>query len=65
MGKGIRRISGSKSGYAYLASTIPRFYPPEELTSIMHQAGFRDIRVKKLLLGAAAIHRGIKEAHND
>jgi demethylmenaquinone methyltransferase/2-methoxy-6-polyprenyl-1,4-benzoquinol methylase len=54
------RISGSKSGYAYLANTIPRFYPAEELKNIMHQAGFKDIRVKKLMFGVAAIHRGIK-----
>jgi demethylmenaquinone methyltransferase/2-methoxy-6-polyprenyl-1,4-benzoquinol methylase len=54
------RISGSKSGYAYLANTIPRFYAAEELNDIMNQAGFKDIRVKKLMFGVAAIHRGIK-----
>lgn len=54
------RISGSKSGYAYLANTIPRFYPAEGLTHMMHQAGFKDIRIKKLMFGVAAIHQGKK-----
>jgi demethylmenaquinone methyltransferase/2-methoxy-6-polyprenyl-1,4-benzoquinol methylase len=54
------RVSGSKSGYAYLANTIPRFYPAEELKGIMSQAGFKDIRVKTLMFGVAAIHQGIK-----
>jgi demethylmenaquinone methyltransferase/2-methoxy-6-polyprenyl-1,4-benzoquinol methylase len=54
------RISDSKSGYAYLANTIPRFYRAEELTNIMHQAGFKDIRIKKLMFGVAAIHQGVK-----
>lgn len=54
------RISNSKSGYAYLANTITRFYRAEELTNIMHQAGFKDIRIKKLMFGVAAIHQGVK-----
>jgi len=54
------RISGSKSGYAYLANTIPRFYGAQELKNIMHQAGFKDIRIKKLMSGVAAIHQGTK-----
>jgi ubiquinone/menaquinone biosynthesis C-methylase UbiE len=54
------RISGSKSGYAYLANTIPRFYEAKELTNIMDQAGFKDIRIKKLMFGVAAIHQGAK-----
>ena len=54
------RIPGSKSGYAYLTNTIPRFYPAEELRNIMGLAGFKDISVKKLMFGVAAIHRGIK-----
>jgi len=54
------RISDSKSGYAYLANTIPWFYRAEELTNIMHQAGFKDIRIKKLMFGVAAIHQGVK-----
>jgi demethylmenaquinone methyltransferase/2-methoxy-6-polyprenyl-1,4-benzoquinol methylase len=50
------RISGSRPAYAYLTSTIPRFYPAEKLSDIIKQAGFRPVEIKKLLLGMAAIH---------
>jgi demethylmenaquinone methyltransferase/2-methoxy-6-polyprenyl-1,4-benzoquinol methylase len=53
-------ISGSYSGYAYLAHTIPRFYPPEELSKIMRTAGFKNVSCGKLLFGIAAIHHGTK-----
>jgi demethylmenaquinone methyltransferase/2-methoxy-6-polyprenyl-1,4-benzoquinol methylase len=53
-------ISGSYTAYAYLAHTIPRFYPPEELSDIMRRAGFKNVRYRKLLFGVAAIHQGTK-----
>ena len=53
-------ISGSYSAYAYLAHTIPRFYPPEELSQVMRRAGFIDVTYRKLLFGIAAIHQGTK-----
>lgn len=54
-------ISGSNAGYAYLSTTIPRFYGAEELAEIMREAGFRIGIVKRLSLGAAAVHEGIKQ----
>jgi len=53
-------ISGSHKGYAYLAHTIPRFYPPKELSDIMCRAGFKNVTYRKLLFGVAAIHQGMK-----
>ena len=53
-------ISGSRSGYTYLSSTIPRFYPPEELAEILRQAGFSDVTFKRLFLGITAIHKAVK-----
>ena len=53
-------VSGSYKAYAYLKHTIPRFYPPEELSDIMCQAGFKDVTYQKLMFGIAAIHQGIK-----
>lgn len=49
-------ISGSQAGYAYLGTTIPRFYPAEELAAVLKEAGFSQVRVKRLMFGAAAIH---------
>jgi len=54
------RISGSRTAYAYLAKTIPRFYPAEELAGIMCQAGFEKVTFQQLLFGVAAIHQGTK-----
>ncbi len=58
------RISGARAAYAYLAHTIPRFYPPEELACIMREAGFEGVSFEKLLFGAAAIHKGTKRKEN-
>ncbi len=54
------RISGSLPGYAYLASTIPRFYSPEDLANVLEEAGFSSIIWKRLFCGVAAIHWGVK-----
>jgi len=52
-----RRISGSDAGYAYLASTIPRFYSAGELAAILREAGFDPVRFRTMFFGAAAVHR--------
>jgi demethylmenaquinone methyltransferase/2-methoxy-6-polyprenyl-1,4-benzoquinol methylase len=54
------RISGYRPGYAYLASTIPRFYAPEDLARILEEAGFSSLAWKRMLWGITAIHRGVK-----
>jgi demethylmenaquinone methyltransferase/2-methoxy-6-polyprenyl-1,4-benzoquinol methylase len=54
------RISGSKPAYTYLSNTIPRFYSPQELAGIMHQAGFDRVTFQQYLFGVAAVHRAIK-----
>ncbi len=54
------RISGSRTAYTYLATTIPRFYQAEELADIMHQAGFEKVTFQKHLFGVVAIHQGMK-----
>jgi demethylmenaquinone methyltransferase/2-methoxy-6-polyprenyl-1,4-benzoquinol methylase len=54
------RLSGSKAGYAYLAHTMPRFYPAKELADLMRQAGFRQVTYQKMFLGVAAIHVGTR-----
>ena len=46
--------------YVYLAKTIPRFYPSEELAGLMRQVGFNKTVFEQRLFGVAAIHQGIK-----
>ncbi len=53
-------ISGSKAGYTYLSSTIPRFYPSEEFSSIIREAGFSQVSQRPLFFGVAAIHSAQK-----
>lgn len=53
-------ISGSKAAYRYLSFTIPRFYGPEEFSSIIREAGFSRVSHQLLFLGAAAIHSAQK-----
>jgi len=53
-------ISGSKSSYSYLSSTIRGFYDAKDLSRIIKEAGFENISVTKLFLGVAAIHEGEK-----
>jgi demethylmenaquinone methyltransferase/2-methoxy-6-polyprenyl-1,4-benzoquinol methylase len=50
------KISGFRAGYAYLSTTIPRFYGAEELTGILREAGFASVSCERLFFGAAAIH---------
>jgi demethylmenaquinone methyltransferase/2-methoxy-6-polyprenyl-1,4-benzoquinol methylase len=53
-------ISGSKAGYDYLSFTIPRFYPSEEFSSIIKEAGFSQVTHRPLFFGVAAIHSAKK-----
>lgn len=53
-------ISGSKVAYAYLSHTIPRFFPAQDLSGIIYQAGFRKVNSSYLTSGISAIHIAIK-----
>ena len=53
-------ISGSKESYIYLSKTIPKFYSAKQLKEILSVAGFDEVSYKKLFLGIAAIHHGLK-----
>lgn len=53
-------ISGSKAAYSYLSFTIPRFYGPEEFSSLIRKAGFYRVTHRRLFFGAAAIHNAQK-----
>lgn len=55
-----RRLSGTLSGYAYLASSIRGFYGAGELAEVLRAAGFAPVSFKRLFFGAAAIHISYK-----
>ena len=53
-------ISGSKTAYAYLSYTIPRFFSAEELAGVMYRAGFKRVDFTLLSFGVSAVHTAIK-----
>ncbi|MGY5855733.1 MAG: ubiquinone/menaquinone biosynthesis methyltransferase [Candidatus Thorarchaeota archaeon] len=55
-----RIISGSKTGYAYLSHTVPRFYSAEDLSDILYESGFSKVNFVTMTFGAVAIHRAVK-----
>ncbi|UCF79148.1 MAG: ubiquinone/menaquinone biosynthesis methyltransferase [Candidatus Eiseniibacteriota bacterium] len=58
-------ISGSRSAYSYLASTICSFYGAEELAEIIRAAGFRSVTFERLFFGVAAVHVAEKGGAGD
>jgi len=55
-------VSGDWEAYRYLATSAAAFPRRDELISIMRAAGWRVDGAQPLMLGAAAIHNGAKEA---
>ncbi len=53
-------ISRSKTGYGYLAKSIPLFYSADELADIMFKAEFDEVAFERLMLGLTAIHQAPK-----
>jgi demethylmenaquinone methyltransferase/2-methoxy-6-polyprenyl-1,4-benzoquinol methylase len=53
-------VSGSKGGYKYLASSIPRFYDAEQVADILYKAGFSEVSHKQPFFGITAIHKAVK-----
>lgn len=56
------RILGAKvSDYQYLSRTTAKFVSAKHLKKMLEENGFENVQVKKLNLGAGAIHIGIKK----
>lgn len=51
-----RAISGSKEAYAYLSSTIPKFYGAPQLKEILKEAGFSEVKFKYFFPWVVALH---------
>lgn len=49
-------FSGSKEAYAYLSSTIPRFYKADILKDILIEAGFSEVKFNYLFPYVVALH---------
>jgi demethylmenaquinone methyltransferase/2-methoxy-6-polyprenyl-1,4-benzoquinol methylase len=53
-----RLIANDADSYRYLAESIRRHPPQEELAQMMQQAGFSQVRFRDLSAGVVAIHTG-------
>ena len=55
-----RWVSGHPWAYTYLPASVKGFPGPEDLSGMMRQAGFREPGFRRLSLGIAAIHWGVR-----
>ena len=53
-------ISGDKTAYKYLPSSVHNFPPPEEFCSMMRDAGFSSVSSKTLTFGLCRLFIGIR-----
>ena len=53
-------VSGNRNAYTYLPQSADEFLSPDELADLMRQAGWREVRYRKLMMGTVAIHSGVK-----
>ena len=56
-----RLIAGSKAGYDFLATSIVRFYDPATLSELLERAGYSDVRFRRKMFGAVAVHTAFKQ----
>jgi demethylmenaquinone methyltransferase/2-methoxy-6-polyprenyl-1,4-benzoquinol methylase len=55
-------ITGQRSAYTYLPHSLTAFLTPNEIVDVMRQAGWHEVRYKRLMLGTVAVHVGVRGA---
>jgi len=55
-------LAGSRQAYTHLPESIRTFPLPDELSDILSDFGFANVRYRKLTNGIAVIHTGVKRA---
>lgn len=53
-------VSGHRTAYRYLPESVANFPQPEDLASRMRAVGFADVGFRRLTMGTAAIHWGVR-----
>lgn len=57
-----QKLSGSKQkAYSYLPDSVALFPNAPRLAAMMEEAGLRDVRFRYLMMGAVAVHVGVKQ----
>jgi demethylmenaquinone methyltransferase/2-methoxy-6-polyprenyl-1,4-benzoquinol methylase len=57
-----RLIAGDRQAYAYLTESTEGFKTPEELTTVMEDAGLANVRCRLFMFGTMAVHVGTRPA---
>lgn len=55
-----RIFAGSREAYTYLFESIRIFPSPEEISALLEKIGFSQVTFRRLTLGVAVIHLGVK-----
>ena len=58
-----RLVAGDEDSYRYLAESIRKHPPQDELAGMMRQAGFDPVRYRNMTGGIVAIHTGVRPRH--
>ncbi|MDZ7833724.1 MAG: bifunctional demethylmenaquinone methyltransferase/2-methoxy-6-polyprenyl-1,4-benzoquinol methylase UbiE [Desulfobacterales bacterium] len=53
-------FTSNRMAYRYLPASVLRFPEPEVFAGLMRSAGFREIRWRRLTMGLATLHVGVK-----
>ncbi len=53
-------VSGRRSAYEYLPSSVAAFHSRQEIVTMLNEAGLTEVRIKELAFGAVVVHAGTK-----
>ena len=55
-------LSNDRQAYQYLSDSVKSFYPPETVATLIIEAGFQDVAIRKFLCGAVCMHVAVKRS---
>jgi demethylmenaquinone methyltransferase/2-methoxy-6-polyprenyl-1,4-benzoquinol methylase len=53
-------VSGRRSAYEYLPSSVAAFHSRQEISTMLNDAGIQDVQIRELAFGAVVVHSGTK-----
>jgi demethylmenaquinone methyltransferase/2-methoxy-6-polyprenyl-1,4-benzoquinol methylase len=53
-------LSHNRGAYQYLSDSVRQFHPPQTIATLMEEAGFKTVTVRKFLRGSICMHTAMK-----
>jgi demethylmenaquinone methyltransferase/2-methoxy-6-polyprenyl-1,4-benzoquinol methylase len=53
-------LSRNRGAYQYLSDSVRQFHPPQTIATLMEEAGFKAVTVRKFLRGSVCMHTAMK-----